>query len=336
MEHIAEFSYWTFNGYTEADVDAAFDGLDNFGHNLNLRFKFRDRSFQLTFGKQCDKVSHIATVIVHYMQSILQFDPDLKGDIVFSLEDSIDALGSDRPLAAAARRAPFLTFGKTTQEHYSFLVPDFDFLLADGYLVDYENLDKVGEIASWDKKKSTAFWRGASTGFKLEADSWQKNPRIKLALLSKKLDNPDFLDAYLSSLVQCPEETKSKITEADLVRPWADFPIFLLYKYLIDIDGNACAWRSFFLKMYSNSVVLKVESPNIEWCYDRIVPWVHYIPVSNNLSDLEEKIHWAHAHDEQCRAISLRATEVMKEIQKEDPVTYGAKLIRRIFECQRW
>ena len=37
-------------------------------------------------------------------------------------------------------------------------------------------------------------------------------------------------------------------------------------------------------------------------------PWVHYIPVEEDFSDLEDILAWARANDEKCKMISRRAT----------------------------
>ncbi|KAA6425685.1 MAG: lipopolysaccharide-modifying enzyme [Trebouxia sp. A1-2] len=69
------------------------------------------------------------------------------------------------------------------------------------------------------------------------------------------------------------------------------------YKYIIDADGHCAALRLRQL-LASGSVVLWVESNQIEWFYPLLVPFVHYIPVRfdaheaahDPLPDLIEKI----------------------------------------------
>ena len=33
-----------------------------------------------------------------------------------------------------------------------------------------------------------------------------------------------------------------------------------------------------------------------QWYYDSMRPWVHFVPVRADLSDLEQRFHWAEAH----------------------------------------
>ena len=42
-----------------------------------------------------------------------------------------------------------------------------------------------------------------------------------------------------------------------------------------------------------NSVVLKIEPKYFDYFYSDLKPWTHFIPVKNDLSDLDEKVRWA-------------------------------------------
>ncbi|MEY3032546.1 MAG: hypothetical protein RLZZ622_1021, partial [Planctomycetota bacterium] len=41
-----------------------------------------------------------------------------------------------------------------------------------------------------------------------------------------------------------------------------------------------------------------------QWYYDRLVPWVHYVPVAADLSDFAERLDWCRRHPRQCREIA--------------------------------
>ena len=47
--------------------------------------------------------------------------------------------------------------------------------------------------------------------------------------------------------------------------------------------------------------------------YDSLVPWVHYVPVNENMDDLEEKIQWLMENDEKAREISENASKWVNE-----------------------
>jgi hypothetical protein len=86
---------------------------------------------------------------------------------------------------------------------------------------------------------------------------------------------------------------------------------FLKYKYLLDVDGMVNAWSALFWKLSSKSVVLKVDSHWEEWYYDQLVPWIHYIPVKGDSSDLYEKYLWAEANEEKVLEIIRNANELV-------------------------
>ena len=69
-------------------------------------------------------------------------------------------------------------------------------------------------------------------------------------------------------------------------------------------DGNTAAWMRPFTIMYSNSVLMMVDTAKYQWFYDRLIPWVHYVPLKRDLSDLYAKISWLRTHDDKAKWIS--------------------------------
>lgn len=55
------------------------------------------------------------------------------------------------------------------------------------------------------------------------------------------------------------------------------------YKYLLWVPGN-CASLRLAAQLLSDAAVLKLDSPEIEWYYPLLRPWVHYIPVRQDLT----------------------------------------------------
>jgi hypothetical protein len=54
--------------------------------------------------------------------------------------------------------------------------------------------------------------------------------------------------------------------------------------------------------------VLKVASPlgYRQWYYDALTPWVHYVPVRADLSDLHAMISWCRANLDECERIAAQ------------------------------
>jgi hypothetical protein len=53
--------------------------------------------------------------------------------------------------------------------------------------------------------------------------------------------------------------------------------------------------------MTSESVLLKPTTNYYQWYYDGLVPWVNYIPLRPDMSDVIEKLNWARNHDDVVR-----------------------------------
>lgn len=55
------------------------------------------------------------------------------------------------------------------------------------------------------------------------------------------------------------------------------------------------------------SLIFKPESKYFEHFYEDLKPFVHYVPVHADLSDLTEKIRWAQENDEKAKKIAKNA-----------------------------
>jgi hypothetical protein len=98
------------------------------------------------------------------------------------------------------------------------------------------------------------------------------------------------------------------------------------YKYLIDIDGNANAW-SLVEKLMYGSCVVKVSSNWEQWFYPRMQPWVHFVPVAENLSDLLEVIEWCVSHTAECEQIAHQGRELARGLTFDTEMNAAAMTI---------
>ncbi|KAG2068523.1 hypothetical protein BDR04DRAFT_1208651 [Suillus decipiens] len=104
------------------------------------------------------------------------------------------------------------------------------------------------------------------------------------------------------------------------------------YKYVFDIDGNGWSGR-FKRLMTSNSLVFK-SSIYPEWFMDRVAPWVHYVPVQIDLSDLYDTLTFFRgglqgegAHEDLAKKIAAAGREWSQIYwRKEDLTAYMFRL----------
>ena len=91
-----------------------------------------------------------------------------------------------------------------------------------------------------------------------------------------------------------------------------------------------CTYPGYQWRLLSNSVCFKQDSNQVQWFYSAIQPYVHYVPIQNDMSDLVEKIRWAHEHDDEMIQISKRAQEfAWNNLLFEDDYLYLYLVLKR-------
>lgn len=203
-----------------------------------------------------------------------------------------------------------IVYGKHKKSKY-LLIPDPYFINEKGYKYIKKDCKRFCD------KKSIAYWRGSSTGAIITQKNWENVPRIKLCLESC---GSKYLDAKISGWCQVNDETLlNNLKKHRISSERVSFESFYNFKFLINIDGNNCAWNSLFLKLQSNSIVLNVDTELEQWYYHKLIPWVHYIPIINSIIDIEEKVKWCLNNEDTCLNIIKNANALMKSISYENP-----------------
>ena len=62
---------------------------------------------------------------------------------------------------------------------------------------------------------------------------------------------------------------------------------------------------------------------------DLLVPFVHYIPLASDYSNLLEMVKWAEDHDEACKEISKRATEFIEHLWTSEQAKEDTKYLQK-------
>ncbi|KAF5367754.1 hypothetical protein D9758_009860 [Tetrapyrgos nigripes] len=134
------------------------------------------------------------------------------------------------------------------------------------------------------------------------------------------------------SPISCSPAICSKLSRLYEFRSPVGFLGQTNYKYMLDVDGNA--WSSRFKRLITtNSLVFKATIYP-EWWTRRIQPWVHYIPVQVDLSDLWDAfvffrgdLNGEGGHDELAKKIGKMGKEwSLKYWRWEDMVAYNFRL----------
>ena len=212
-----------------------------------------------------------------------------------------------------------------------FLLPDNVFLPSQGYRDLKRQLAQAS--TPWERRRGLAFWRGATTGQIPPGQDWRALQRIRLCEMSRHA--PDLLDAGLTKIVQLPPPIADELRQSGLMRDYFSSANLHMFKYLIDVDGNTNAWGGLFERLLSGSAILKVESPlnYRQWYYDRLKPWVHYVPVARDLSDLRQRIEWLRAHDDQARQIGENARALGYAIEYDAELETAMETVAAAFRA---
>ncbi|KAF9561686.1 hypothetical protein CPC08DRAFT_742417 [Agrocybe pediades] len=151
--------------------------------------------------------------------------------------------------------------------------------------------------------------------------------------VKKALLNPAVMDiAFGGTPNGCPPEV---CEEMERIYPWRDWQSIKEagnYKYVVDMDGNGWSGR-FKRLMTSNSLIFK-STIYPEWYADRIAPWVHYVPIQVDLTDLHDALLFFRgdangdgAHEEMAKKIAAAGREWSKTFwRKEDLISYLFRL----------
>ena len=156
----------------------------------------------------------------------------------------------------------------------------------------------------WRFKRPQIVWRGAKTGF---------GNGIKREQLVES-----FLKSSQSSMEEFEEEgddIHDHLIPIDVAfRPRLTMRQMLKSKYLLSLEGNDVSTGLKWM-LYSNSVVLMPPITHVSWAMeDHLQPYVHYIPLKSDLSDLQSQLQWAEANDRLCQQISKQATQYIKNL----------------------
>ncbi len=194
---------------------------------------------------------------------------------------------------------PLFTFAKTRMHADILSTP------LEQYSDTYEGYEPPWE----QKSRNKLLWRGTTTGAQFDKHTpWRLSQRARLHLMTHEQEgereliwahrgelttgnvsvaelNHLYMDtSFAGQPEQCDPETCA------LMRDKIDFKSFMgleesyQYKYLMDVDGNGWSGR-FHRLMSTRSLVLK-STAFPEWYNDRVQPWVHYVPIKIDYSDL--------------------------------------------------
>ncbi|CAL6320635.1 predicted protein [Bathycoccus prasinos] len=142
-------------------------------------------------------------------------------------------------------------------------------------------------------------------------------PRLHAALLSKA--EPNWMDVKFLRPKVIPGfgdiddqykglETVEPMTKCEMAR----------FKYHIDIGGNGgTTWQGTIDKLAMPGLLFHHDSGMKDHFHDELKPWVHYVPVAVDLTDLKIKYEWAERNPEKAEKIAKNGQEWVRNFISE-------------------
>lgn len=191
------------------------------------------------------------------------------------------------------------------------------------YLEDEFQYTDANDV-DWDSKRNNVYWAGSNTGGFASGGEWRNFHRQRFVELAQNLNrrehyylretdgilsrvkssflNSRLFDVAFTRIFQCEGRSCRDQRAHFNLKPWEDKDRALKSRLVFDVDGNGISGR-YYNFLASRSAPLK-QTLLREWHDERLVPWLHYVPVSQSMEELPELV----SH--------LTSTEVGREAAK--------------------
>lgn len=216
--------------------------------------------------------------------------------------------------------APLMVSGKIRGSLNGILIPD-ERSIGPWWLGEIRMIKK--NRVPWEEKKTSMFWRG---GFTKE---------LRRSLVELSLMHPGDLDARFA---RSPEysELQEDFEKRGFMGKRCTWIDLLKYRYLPYVDGVMCAWPALQARLFSQSVTFKPDSEEIQWFNRVLKPYIHYIPVQKDLSNLMDQLHWARRNDSLAKEIAENAYAFAKEnLMYGDVLKYFLTVLNQYGQIQK-
>jgi len=229
--------------------------------------------------------------------SKIQNSAQLKGEAVIVLSDD-STLPVNILETMLMKKIPLLAHSirGADKAKYVLLIPDYHFIEHRGF-ARLESYFRQHHTKLKDRSP-VVFWRGSTTGVTCLLQHMQPTvdsgvrppchcsnlPRVQIANMSRSIP---WLDIAITKTVQlCADQHNTRLlAERKLMAKEVDEKLWSRNRGILEIDGNVNAWGNRW-RTVSGSAIFRVESDFITSYNLCQQGWIHYIPISRNLSNL--------------------------------------------------
>jgi len=317
-----------------------------------------DESTVLWSVKKLHQMVHLSnnwktTAYLTHLRDILTFRKKKPSDVVASSDDNNNSNNNNQddedrkvlfimgdshskneliPAVAKSRFSQYALSKKTGKPFFRTIVWPLSIKRHYDAVDEYAKLVTDGKVAKWEDKKEGLIWRGAVTGLRNDKKLVRGYPdegwRIKVVKRYFS-DNSTLVDVAF----QKGHDTLKAATNYNVNNYVRDSHTSienqLKFKYLFTIEGNDVA-TGLKWQLASNSVVFMAKPTCVTYAMeDLLVPFVHYVPLKDDYSNIIEMVRWAQINDARCRWISEQATKFMDRLWIGEDAKRDHELIQR-------
>ena len=246
-------------------------------------------------------------------------------DLVLNAGD-FGLVPADGPWTKADGPPPVWSFAKHPTVHLDLFYPYWSALW-----LEEARLSSAATVTTpWEQKAPRLVWRGSQTGNPptggarehrntWQTDQWRLTPRGQLVRRCANL-SASVCDAGFHRFAPGVSEPVRRAIEAEGggLRPRLEWAEMQRSRFvgLIDGEGGTAASRSLreFGESGTASFKTEAQAPAAEFWYALLRPYVHYVPLSPSLEDLEGRLAWARAHDGEVRRIAEAAARLKRRL----------------------
>lgn len=186
-----------------------------------------------------------------------------------------------------------------------------NFILFPNFFLMCDLMSQIQSDTEVSKKEQIHF-RGSTTGF--------DTPNKRIAYCLKYKDNSNF-DLKITQLCQGHGNL-----DPDILAEYEPYRDMYKFKYLLNIDGNVTGWNRFPIILQSHSLCFKDDSALVEWWYDLLTPYEHYVPC--NIDNIESRL--LAINNKEASHIINNANKVAADyLSYESSLNYAATLLQR-------
>jgi hypothetical protein len=177
------------------------------------------------------------------------------------------------------------------------LIPDPEFISSLGH---QRMRQRLAEGPPWAERRRVAFWRG---------------PKDSANLC-----------AFVQGLAGAGPATMFDVALAGPASYGVEH--WQACRYAFETDSATAGSGGLLQKLLTGSTVLKVPADATRmWLHERMRPWEHFVPVAANLSDLEKRMAWLHAHEAEAEAIGRQGRALALAATFEAELARGCETI---------